>query len=71
MFGVFVVLLIGDVKGCGVLLNNFIFGFFVFLGVWDWYFYWRECCCGFYIRWEDDMMVVLLGMVCVDIGWMW
>jgi hypothetical protein len=71
MFGALAASPTGDVKGRGVPLSNLTFGLLVFPGVWDWYLNWRERRRGFYTRWEDDMMAVLLGMVRVDTGWMW
>ncbi|MBY3598445.1 hypothetical protein HJA88_21425 [Rhizobium bangladeshense] len=47
------------------------FGLPVFPGVWDWYLQWREKRHGFYIKWEEDMLQVLLGMARPDIKWMW
>lgn len=59
------------VKGYGVPLSQLTFGLLVFPGVWDWYLQWRERRRGFYTRWEDDMLSVLLGMVRAETGWIW
>jgi hypothetical protein len=59
------------VKGFGVSLGQLTFGLLVFPGIWDWYLQWREKRRGFYTKWEEDMLQVLLGMVRPDTGWIW
>ncbi|MBL0374360.1 hypothetical protein JJB09_20300 [Rhizobium sp. KVB221] len=59
------------VKGYGVPLAQLAFGLLVFPGVWDWYLQWRERRRGFYTKWEEDMLQILLGMVRPETGWMW
>lgn len=59
------------VKGFGVPLGQLTFGLLVFPGIWDWYLQWREKRRGFYTKWEEDMLQVLLGMVRPDTGWIW
>lgn len=59
------------VKGYGVPLAQLTFGLLVFPGVWDWYLQWRERRRGFYTKWEEDMLQILLGMVRPETGWMW
>lgn len=61
----------GAVKGYGVPLAQLTFGLLVFAGVWDWYLQWRERRRGFYTKWEEDMLQILLGMVRPETGWMW
>jgi len=59
------------VKGFGVPLHQLTFGLLVFPGIWDWYLQWRERRRGFYTKWEEDMLTVLLSMVRPETGWMW
>lgn len=61
----------GAVKGYGVPLVRLTFGLLVFPGIWDWYLQWRERRRGFYTKWEEDMLQLLLGMVRPETGWMW
>jgi len=59
------------VKGYGVPLQQLTFGLLIFPGIWDWYLQWREKRRGFYTRWKDDMLSVLLAMVRPETGWIW
>lgn len=71
MFGALAASPKGIVKGYGVPLSQLSFGLLVFPGIWDWYLQWREKRRGFYTKWEEDMLSVLLGMVRPDTGWIW
>lgn len=59
------------VKGYGMPLGQLTFGLLVLPSVWDWYLQWRERWRGFYTKWEEDMLQILLGMVRLETGWMW
>jgi hypothetical protein len=61
----------GAAKGYGVPLAQLTFGLLIFPGVWDWYLQLRERRRGFYTKWEQDMLQMLLGMVRLETGWMW
>lgn len=71
MFGALAASPKGIVKGYGVPLGQLTFGLLVFPGVWDWYLQWREKRRGFYTKWEEDMLSVLLSMVRPETGWLW
>ncbi|WP_075042273.1 hypothetical protein [Brucella intermedia] len=71
MFGALAASPKSAVKGYGVPLGQLTFGLLIFPGIWDWYLQWRERRRGFYTKWEEDMLSVLLGMVRPDTGWMW
>lgn len=58
------------IKGYGVSLSQLTFGLLVFPGVWDWYLQWRERRRGFYTRWEDDMLSVILSLTRPATGWL-
>jgi hypothetical protein len=71
MFGALAASPKSAVKGFGVPLHQLTFGLLVFPGIWDWYLQWRERRRGFYTKWEEDMLTVLLSMVRPETGWMW
>ncbi|PJR12752.1 hypothetical protein [Sinorhizobium meliloti] len=71
MFGALAASPKSAVKGFGVPLNQLSFGLLVFPGIWDWYLQWRERRRGFYTKWEEDMLQVLLSMVRPNTGWIW
>ncbi len=71
MFGALAASPKSAVKGYGVPLSQLTFGLLVFPGIWDWYLHWREKRRGFYTKWEEDMLSILLGMVRPETGWMW
>lgn len=69
MFGALAASPNGVVKGFGVPLSRLSFGLPVFPGVWDWYLQWREQRCGFYTKWEEDMLMVAQALSRADVGW--
>lgn len=71
MFGALAASRKGQVNGYGVPLSQLTFGLLVFPGVWDWYLQWRERRRGFYTRWEDDMLSVILSLTRPETGWLW